>query len=224
MGPRWGQWWRKNDDIEETFGGEGLTSDQEEALRFANMEAYRRDEYITATPHDPGFWRQMDPTWVNIKIEMETLETEYKRRSNEDLTTVNVPRDGDIRMPDEVQRYIVKEIKAVYRRQGERINDKHCEVIIRQMMKKVRVTDAALAASGTIAGVLNCGTMTSGAISQVLVGWLLDIGWDGRMADGVRVYSVKAFEDAFLVFVVCGLISLITVIFIRETYAKRTVE
>ena len=64
-------------------------------------------------------------------------------------------------------------------------------------------------AGGTIAGVLNCGTMTSGAISQVLVGWLLDIGWDGRMADGVRVYSVKAFEDAFLVFVVCGLISLI---------------
>jgi len=48
----------------------------------------------------------------------------------------------DIKGKDEVQRYIVKEIKAVYRRQGERINDKHCEVIIRQMMKKVRVTDA----------------------------------------------------------------------------------
>ncbi|MEO2005282.1 MAG: DNA-directed RNA polymerase subunit beta', partial [Candidatus Poribacteria bacterium] len=48
----------------------------------------------------------------------------------------------DVMGKDEVQRYIVKEIKAVYRRQGERINDKHCEVIIRQMMKKVRVTDA----------------------------------------------------------------------------------
>ncbi len=48
----------------------------------------------------------------------------------------------DVKGKDEVQRYIVKEIKAVYRRQGERINDKHCEVIIRQMMKKVRVTDA----------------------------------------------------------------------------------
>ena len=47
----------------------------------------------------------------------------------------------DVKGRDEVQRYIVKEIKAVYRRQGERINDKHCEVIIRQMMKKVRVTD-----------------------------------------------------------------------------------
>ena len=48
----------------------------------------------------------------------------------------------DVKGRDEVQRYIVKEIKAVYRRQGERINDKHCEVIIRQMMRKVRVTDA----------------------------------------------------------------------------------
>ena len=77
-------------------------------------------------------------------------------------------------------------------------------------------------AGGTIAGVLNCGTMTSGAISQVLVGWLLDLGWDGRLENGVRVYSVKAFDDAFLVFVACGVISLITVFFIRETYARRT--
>jgi DNA-directed RNA polymerase subunit beta' len=41
----------------------------------------------------------------------------------------------------EVQRYLVREIKDVYRSQGERINDKHIEVIIRQMMKKVRITD-----------------------------------------------------------------------------------
>ena len=79
-------------------------------------------------------------------------------------------------------------------------------------------------AGGTIAGVLNCGTMTSGAISQVLVGWLLDLGWDGRMENGSRAYSVETFNHAFLVFVVCGVVSLITVVFIRETYAKRTVE
>ena len=79
-------------------------------------------------------------------------------------------------------------------------------------------------AGGTIAGVLNCGTMTSGAISQVLVGWLLDRGWDGRMENGSRAYSVETFNHAFLVFVVCGVVSLITAVFIRETYAKRTVE
>jgi len=43
---------------------------------------------------------------------------------------------------EEVQRYLVREIKGVYGAQGERINDKHIEVIIRQMMKKVAITDA----------------------------------------------------------------------------------
>jgi DNA-directed RNA polymerase subunit beta' len=43
---------------------------------------------------------------------------------------------------EEVQRYLVREIKGVYGAFGERINDKHIEVIIRQMMKKVRVTNS----------------------------------------------------------------------------------
>jgi DNA-directed RNA polymerase subunit beta' len=39
--------------------------------------------------------------------------------------------------------YLVKEIQDVYRLQGVRINDKHIEVIIRQMLRKVEVTDPA---------------------------------------------------------------------------------
>ncbi len=65
--------------------------------------------------------------------------------------------------------------------------------------------------------------MTSGAVAQVLIGWLLDLHWNGRTDNGVRLYSVEAFEGAFLVFVACGLISLVTVVFIRETYAGRSV-
>jgi MFS family permease len=79
------------------------------------------------------------------------------------------------------------------------------------------------AASGTVSGVINCGIMTSGAVAQVLIGWLLDLHWNGRTDNGVRLYSVEAFEGAFLVFVACGLISLVTVVFIRETYAGRSV-
>ena len=41
-----------------------------------------------------------------------------------------------------VQDYIIKEVQRVYRTQGVDINDKHIEVIVRQMMRKVRVTDA----------------------------------------------------------------------------------
>ena len=41
-----------------------------------------------------------------------------------------------------VQDYIVKEVQSTYRRQGVEIADKHIEVIVRQMMRKVRVEDA----------------------------------------------------------------------------------
>ena len=44
--------------------------------------------------------------------------------------------------PLAVQEYLVNEIQEVYRLQGVKINDKHCEVIVRQMMQKVVITDA----------------------------------------------------------------------------------
>jgi DNA-directed RNA polymerase subunit beta' len=43
---------------------------------------------------------------------------------------------------NEVQSYLVNEIQEVYRMQGVKINDKHIEVIVRQMLQKVRITDA----------------------------------------------------------------------------------
>ncbi|MFI3298233.1 MAG: DNA-directed RNA polymerase subunit beta' [Rikenellaceae bacterium] len=43
--------------------------------------------------------------------------------------------------PTRVQEYIVNEIQEVYRLQGVKINDKHFEVIVRQMMNKVRIED-----------------------------------------------------------------------------------
>ena len=47
-----------------------------------------------------------------------------------------------IRGPYAVQEYVVNEIQEVYRLQGVKINDKHIEVIVRQMMKKVEIVDA----------------------------------------------------------------------------------
>ena len=40
-----------------------------------------------------------------------------------------------------VQNYIIAEVQKVYRMQGVDINDKHIEVIVRQMMRKIRITD-----------------------------------------------------------------------------------
>jgi DNA-directed RNA polymerase subunit beta' len=47
----------------------------------------------------------------------------------------------DIKGPFAVQEYVVNEIQEVYRLQGVKLNDKHIEVIVRQMMKKVEIVD-----------------------------------------------------------------------------------
>jgi DNA-directed RNA polymerase subunit beta' len=47
-----------------------------------------------------------------------------------------------IKGPFAVQEYLVNEIQEVYRLQGVKINDKHIEVIVRQMMRKVTIEDA----------------------------------------------------------------------------------
>ena len=47
-----------------------------------------------------------------------------------------------IKGPTAVQEYIVNEVQDVYRLQGVKINDKHFEIIVRQMMRKVRIDDS----------------------------------------------------------------------------------
>jgi DNA-directed RNA polymerase subunit beta' len=47
----------------------------------------------------------------------------------------------DIQGPTRVQEYLVDEVQEVYRMQGVKINDKHFEVIVRQMMRKVEIED-----------------------------------------------------------------------------------
>jgi DNA-directed RNA polymerase subunit beta' len=46
-----------------------------------------------------------------------------------------------IKGPTKVQEYIVNEVQEVYRMQGVKINDKHFEIIVRQMMRKVEIVD-----------------------------------------------------------------------------------
>jgi DNA-directed RNA polymerase subunit beta' len=48
----------------------------------------------------------------------------------------------NIKGPSAVQQYLVNEVQEVYRLQGVKINDKHFEVLIRQMMQKVQIQDS----------------------------------------------------------------------------------
>lgn len=61
-----------------------------------------------------------------------------------DALTSGVPNVHDILRilgPDELQRYLVKEIQEIYTLQGVTIHDKHIELIVRQMLRKVVITD-----------------------------------------------------------------------------------
>ena len=55
------------------------------------------------------------------------------------VTPIDILR---IQGPAAVQQYLVNEIQDVYRLQGVKINDKHYEVVVRQMMRKVRIIDS----------------------------------------------------------------------------------
>jgi MFS family permease len=76
-------------------------------------------------------------------------------------------------------------------------------------------------ASGATLGFVNMCTMAGGAVFQPLVGWLLDLNWDGTMLNGMRIYNAQAYAAAFIVFPISHAASLITVFFIRETWCKQ---
>jgi DNA-directed RNA polymerase subunit beta' len=54
-----------------------------------------------------------------------------------------------IKGPSQVQEYLVNEVQEVYRLQGVKINDKHFEVIVRQMMRKVVIEDRVIPCSSS---------------------------------------------------------------------------
>merc|ERR1712078_734005 len=56
----------------------------------------------------------------------------------------------NIKGPSAVQQYLVNEVQEVYRLQGVKINDKHIEVVIRQMLRKCIITKASLSTESFI--------------------------------------------------------------------------
>ncbi len=71
------------------------------------------------------------------------LQTGDVLEAGDELTEGSVdPHDLlRIRGAEAAQNYILREVQRAYRQQGVDINDKHIEVIVRQMMKKIRITD-----------------------------------------------------------------------------------
>jgi MFS family permease len=78
---------------------------------------------------------------------------------------------------------------------------------------------APVGGAATALALVNCLIMGGGALLQPLIGWLLDLQWDGRMVDGARTYSAAAFRNACLLLPVLSICGLVLVRFIRETPA-----
>lgn len=75
-------------------------------------------------------------------------------------------------------------------------------------------------AAGATVGIINGCVVGSGAVLQPLLGWVLDLAWDGTMVEGARVYTAAAYESAFLVLPAVGLFGLAIALVVRETYGK----
>lgn len=80
---------------------------------------------------------------VNLSKHILVQENDFVKAGQPLTDGATTPTDIlDIKGPTQVQEYLVNEIQEVYRMQGVRINDKHYEVIVRQMMKKVLILDS----------------------------------------------------------------------------------
>jgi DNA-directed RNA polymerase subunit beta' len=79
---------------------------------------------------------------VPLSKQILVQENDYVRAGTPLSDGATTPADIlAIKGPTKVQEYIVNEVQEVYRMQGVKINDKHFEVIVRQMMRKVEIVD-----------------------------------------------------------------------------------
>lgn len=74
--------------------------------------------------------------------QLAVFEGEYVKKGQPLTHGAVVPQEIlEVCGPQDLQEYLVNEIQEVYRLQGVEINDKHIEVIVRQMLQKVRITE-----------------------------------------------------------------------------------
>lgn len=74
--------------------------------------------------------------------------------------------------------------------------------------------------AATAIGFMNAFDAFFGAFSDPLTGKFLDLGWDGRIVEGARVFSVANYKLAFITLPVYLIISLLTLARIKETHCK----
>jgi MFS family permease len=75
--------------------------------------------------------------------------------------------------------------------------------------------------SSTSLGLMNMCIVGSGAVMQPLIGWLLDLNWNGDLLDGARVYSASNYTVALGSLLVTNLTAFFAALFLRETNCRQ---
>jgi DNA-directed RNA polymerase subunit beta' len=94
---------------------------------------------ITVVPPDVGEKKEyLIPRGKHVSV----LEGDYLKAGDPLMGGSANPHDIlNIKGEHDLSRYLVDEVQEVYRLQGVRINDKHIEVIVRQMLERVKIVD-----------------------------------------------------------------------------------
>ena len=118
-------------------GNPAIVCEIDGVVTFGNVKRGNREIIITSK--DDTIKKYLVPLSRQILVQ----DGDYSKAGNPLSDGQIAPYDIlNIKGPFAVQEYIVNEIQEVYRLQGVRINDKHIEVIVRQMMKKVEIKSA----------------------------------------------------------------------------------
>lgn len=118
-------------------GNPAIVCEIDGVVTFGNVKRGNREIIITSK--DETVKKYLVPLSRQILVQ----DGDYCKAGNPLSDGQIAPYDIlNIKGPFAVKEYIVNEIQEVYRLQGVRINDKHIEVIVRQMMKKVEIKSA----------------------------------------------------------------------------------
>jgi MFS family permease len=75
-------------------------------------------------------------------------------------------------------------------------------------------------ASGTAIGFINMFNAICGALSEPIIGKLLDLGWDHKFQTGERLFSLVDYRHSLVILPLCMVLALILQLFIKETYCQ----
>ena len=114
-----------------------IVSEVDGQVKFGKVKRGNRE--ITVVPKFGEPKKYLVPLSKQILVQENDFVRAGTPLSDGAITPVDIL---NIMGPTAVQEYIVNEVQDVYRMQGVKINDKHFEVIVRQMMRKVKILDA----------------------------------------------------------------------------------